>query len=215
MRKKSAEELALEGLTRADRPRRKGQVSAAAPRCPAGLSPAARAHWRRLATKLRRDGRLGDLDAGALADLCLCLAKRDQIEAVLEKAGLLMKGYRGDIVKNPLLAPLKLYRDQIARYERQFGLTPLAREQLSPPRPAVYQAAGAGGVVVWPEMEEVLGQREAPRPAATAFERDAWTKATGLPPTGDQAAVAPGGGTWVVADDGEGRQHELDSTQAS
>ena len=210
MRKKSAEELALEGLTRADRPRRKGQVSGAAPRCPAGLSPAARAHWRRLATKLRRDGRLGDLDAGALADLCLCLAKRDQIEAMLEKAGLLMKGYRGDIVKNPLLAPLKLYRDQIARYERQFGLTPLSREQLSPPRPAVYQVTGAGGTVIWPELEAVLSQPETPGAPATDFQKRMWTRATGLPPGADRPAPA-----WVVADDDEGRQHELDSTQAS
>ena len=133
MRPKSDSTKVLQGTARRDRLRRGAPSPPASGRCPKGLPPGAKIHWRKLAPLLRRAGRLGALDVGALADLALCLYRRDQIEQALGREGLSIKGYRDSTVKHPLLAPLKMYRDAIARYESQFGLTPLAREALGAP----------------------------------------------------------------------------------
>ena len=133
MRRKNEATKRLQGTARADRLRRVGPLPMASGRCPADLSEGARRHWRRLAPKLRRAGRLAATDVDALADLCLCRHRRDRIEETLELEGLSVEGYRGGMVKNPLCSVLKTYRDAIARYETKFGLTPLDREALGVP----------------------------------------------------------------------------------
>ena len=211
MRRIDDQVKALSGTFRKDRAHPDGASESSVLRCPAGLTKGAKRYWRSLSRKLERAKRMTELDIESLADFCTCLDRRDEIEARLREEGLTVAGYRGPVVKHPLIAVLKLYRDTVRGYTAQFGMTPRSREQLSTPSTAMILAStGGAGRVIWPDLEAVLSQPETPGAPATDFQKRMWTRATGLPPGADRPAPA-----WVVADDDEGRQHELDSTQAS
>lgn len=89
----------------------------------------ARATWRRVVPQLDAMGMLAKVDADALTDLCVCVARVWQAERQISLEGLTMVGERG-MQRNGAAIIAKGYRDRLKHLEVQFGLTPLARDAM-------------------------------------------------------------------------------------
>jgi P27 family predicted phage terminase small subunit len=92
----------------------------------------ARREWRRVVPVLKHTAGLAAVDAAALQDYCICVARIDQCERDLSRHGLLMAGERG-MQKNGSATIVSQYRAQYKIYLREFGLSPSARVGITPP----------------------------------------------------------------------------------
>jgi P27 family predicted phage terminase small subunit len=92
----------------------------------------ARREWRRVVPVLQQAAGLSAVDAAALHDYCVCVARIDQCERELSHNGLLMLGERG-WQKNGVTTIVSQYRAQYRVYLREFGLSPSARVSITPP----------------------------------------------------------------------------------
>ena len=92
----------------------------------------ARREWRRVVPVLKYTAGLAEVDASALQDYCVCVARIDQCERELSRSGLLMFGERG-WQKNGAATIVSQYRAQYKIYLREFGLSPSARVGITPP----------------------------------------------------------------------------------
>lgn len=92
----------------------------------------ARREWRRVVPVLKYTAGLAAVDAAALQDYCICVARIDQCERDLSRHGLLMQGERG-MQKNGSATIVSQYRAQYKIYLREFGLSPSARVGIKPP----------------------------------------------------------------------------------
>ena len=88
--------------------------------------------WRRVVPVLAKTAGLAEVDATALRDYCVCVARLDQCERDLSRNGLLMVGERG-WQKNGATTIAAQYRTMLKTYLREFGLSPSARAGLAPP----------------------------------------------------------------------------------
>lgn len=75
---------------------------------------------------------IGEVDHATVRDLCVCVARIDQAERDLSERGLMVTAERGT-VKNGAATIAAQYRTQLARYIREFGLSPSARTSISAP----------------------------------------------------------------------------------
>lgn len=92
----------------------------------------ARREWHRVVPVLRFTAGLAEVDAAALQDYCVCVARIDQCERELSRNGLLQQGERG-VMKNGATTIVGQYRAQYKIYLREFGLSPSARVSIKPP----------------------------------------------------------------------------------
>lgn len=92
----------------------------------------ARREWRRVVPVLKFTAGLADVDTQTVTDYCVCVARIDQCEREISLHGLLMKGERG-WQKNGATTVVGQYRQQLARYIGELGLSPSARGRLTPP----------------------------------------------------------------------------------
>lgn len=92
---------------------------------PSGLQPCALPYWERLTAGLD----VHPCDVWALADWALCWARLNQVEQRLEREGLIVEGYRGNRVKNPLMSVVKDYRDSVLWYAKKFRASPKYRNR--------------------------------------------------------------------------------------
>lgn len=92
----------------------------------------ARREWRRVVPVLKYTAGLADVDAAALHDYCVCVARIDQCEREISRNGMLMMGERG-WQKNGATTVVSQYRAQYKIYLREFGLSPSARVGITPP----------------------------------------------------------------------------------
>jgi len=92
----------------------------------------ARREWRRVVPVLTISAGLGIVDLSILTDYCVCVARIDQCERDISRRGLLMEGERG-WQKNGSTTIAGQYRQQLARYIGELGLSPSARGRLTPP----------------------------------------------------------------------------------
>lgn len=92
----------------------------------------ARREWRRVVPVLKYTAGLADVDAAALHDYCVCVARIDQCEREISKNGMLLLGERG-WQKNGATTVVSQYRAQYKTYLREFGLSPSARVGIKPP----------------------------------------------------------------------------------
>lgn len=97
------------------------------PQPPSWLSDEVLVLWDTLVPQLAEDIDLLPCDAPALADLLLCQHRLTQCEADITQRGLVVKGHRGQLVKNPAASLARAYRDSLQRARASFGLTPLSR----------------------------------------------------------------------------------------
>ncbi|MEU4967786.1 phage terminase small subunit P27 family [Streptomyces smyrnaeus] len=92
----------------------------------------ARREWRRVVPVLKLTAGLAEVDTQTVMDYCVCVARIDQCEREISQNGLLMKGERG-WMKNGATTVVGQYRQQLARYIGELGLSPSARGRLTPP----------------------------------------------------------------------------------
>ena len=92
----------------------------------------ARRTWRNVVPVLKHMAGLAQVDADALHDYCVCVARIDQCEREISRRGMLMEGERG-WQKNGATTVVSQYRAQYKIYLREFGLSPSARVGLTPP----------------------------------------------------------------------------------
>ena len=92
----------------------------------------ARREWCRVVPVLRYTAGLAAVDAAALHDYCVCVARIDQCEREISRNGMLMLGERG-WQKNGATTVVSQYRAQYKIYLREFGLSPSARASITPP----------------------------------------------------------------------------------
>lgn len=96
------------------------------------LREVARREWRRVVPVLKHTAGLTAVDASALHDYCVCVARIDQCERSISRDGMLMEGERG-WQKNGATTVVSQYRAQYKVYVREFGLSPSARVSIKPP----------------------------------------------------------------------------------
>lgn len=133
MKRKSNQVKKLSGTARRDRAKAHDGTPAASLRCPGGLPDDAQAAWRRIAPLLAERGLLTELDVEAARDMCLCVARLREAEALVKKNGLLVEGARGSKVKNPAATLAREYRQDLYRWSSKFGLTPVDRAAFDMP----------------------------------------------------------------------------------
>ena len=112
--------------------RRKGPEPEAGdlPAIPSWLPKAARPTWDAVIPALAGRVALHQIDSAALGDLVLCLFRLNQAERHIEKHGLLVKGAKGNEVKNPAAQLARSYRISVQRWFTNFGLTPADRSRV-------------------------------------------------------------------------------------
>ena len=101
-------------------------LAPAVPKPPKGLPAGARSYYRKLAPLLAAAGVLTEADGPALADLCLCLHRLREAEAIVEREGLVVQGKDGPKA-HPATRLAKEYRAALQAWAARFGLTPHAR----------------------------------------------------------------------------------------
>ena len=121
----------LQGTARPDRIRDLPRFSAAVPKAPINLSPAARRHWRELARVLAERRTMTSGDRQTLALCCTALAAHDAAQAVLAAEGSTYEATAksGTVLFRPR-PEVRLAADAWGRALRgliELGLTPRSR----------------------------------------------------------------------------------------
>ncbi|MGB2694771.1 MAG: phage terminase small subunit P27 family [Dehalococcoidia bacterium] len=102
-------------------------VTAKRPPMPADLPAEARAEWRRVVPVLDEIGVLATVDRGALIRYCTAWADWVELEELIRRSGKLIKGQKGNLVRNPLLLVRSDVEATLSDLGKQLGLTPAAR----------------------------------------------------------------------------------------
>ncbi|MBI5285341.1 MAG: phage terminase small subunit P27 family [Chloroflexi bacterium] len=102
-------------------------VTVARPPMPRTLPAEAKAEWHRVVPELESIGILASIDRGVLIRYCVAWADWCELARLLERSGKLIKGQKGNLVRNPLWLMKRDAEQAIAELARQLGLTPAAR----------------------------------------------------------------------------------------
>ena len=102
-------------------------ITIARPPMPRTLAEEAKAEWRRVVPELEDIGIVATIDRGVLIRYCTAWADWCELARLLEKSGKLIKGQKGNLVRNPLWLMKRDAEQAIADLARQLGLTPAAR----------------------------------------------------------------------------------------
>lgn len=102
-------------------------VSAEPPLPPDYLSPRAVDVWNRLAPSLHRTSLLTEWDIEFFAVGCEAYSKWRRATELVNSTDVLIRGYRGSLVRNPASQVARENADIVLRWAREFGLTPSAR----------------------------------------------------------------------------------------
>jgi P27 family predicted phage terminase small subunit len=126
MRKKPINLHVLQGTYRKDR---HGNVRLPVniPKCPSGMTPGARKHFRRLAKLLDRMGIIAEVDGMSLRLLAESYDTYITAGEKLAAHGLIAKTTNGNVIQSPFLAIRNRAWEQIVKLAGSFGLHPEAR----------------------------------------------------------------------------------------
>jgi P27 family predicted phage terminase small subunit len=102
-------------------------VMVAQPRMPRSLPPEAKAEWRRVVPELEEIGVLATVDRAVLVRYCTAWADWVELQDLLSKSGKLIRGQKGNLVRNPLLLIRSDVETTLSDLGRQLGLSPGAR----------------------------------------------------------------------------------------
>jgi P27 family predicted phage terminase small subunit len=97
------------------------------PAMPRSLPEEAKAEWHRVVPVLEEIGLLATIDRAVLIRYCTAWADWCELARLLERSGKLIKGQKGNLVRNPLWLMKRDAEQAIAELARQLGLTPAAR----------------------------------------------------------------------------------------
>jgi P27 family predicted phage terminase small subunit len=121
----------LNGETRKDRINLKEPLPRdVPPDCPSWFDAETVLVWNRVTQELEAMGLAKSADQDALAVYCQAVVLYAKACKLVNGSGLLIKGREGNPVKNPAMAMVRDYGDQIRVMGREFGLTPSARTGL-------------------------------------------------------------------------------------
>lgn len=121
----------LRGETRPSRLNlREPMPSPDVPKIPADMDDAAKAVWRRVLRDMRHTGVIRAADRDILRAYCEGVAGYEYAVRLLAQSGPLVRGQKGELVKNPLHQIVRDYRDAIRLFARELGLSPSARTGL-------------------------------------------------------------------------------------
>jgi P27 family predicted phage terminase small subunit len=94
---------------------------------PRALKGEARAEWNRIVPELEAMGVLVTIDRGVLIRYCTAWADWVDLEGLLQKSGRLVRGQKGNLVRNPVSLLRRDAEETLIELGRQLGLTPMAR----------------------------------------------------------------------------------------
>ncbi len=101
----------------------------APPRPPKGISDRSREVWRQVLRDAPPNLIMAS-DAWVLRIFCDAVALYENAVGTIERTGLVIRGRHGELVKNPVLMPMRDNRDAIRILTRELGLSPAARAGL-------------------------------------------------------------------------------------
>jgi len=107
------------------------------PRCPAWIGKRARAFWTYYAKKFHRIGILTDMDQAAFGSYCNVLARLEEANRILDRAGVVILNEMGRPMKNPAFVVAKDCWQIIKGFSVEFCLTPSSRVRVKVPEPKV------------------------------------------------------------------------------
>jgi P27 family predicted phage terminase small subunit len=102
-------------------------VTVSRPPMPRTLPEEAKAEWKRVVPELEDIGLLASVDRGVLIRYCTAWADWCELAGLLQQSGKLIRGQKGNLVRNPLWLMKRDCEQTIAELARQLGLTPSAR----------------------------------------------------------------------------------------
>jgi P27 family predicted phage terminase small subunit len=112
------------------------------PAPPSWLSEGGLAEWNRLGPKLHRLGLLTEIDGATFGARCQIVGDMADVEARIRKFGAIMRASdrRDRLVLSPFARLRDRLREQLLRFDAEFGLTPSARSRVSASPPPVSKA---------------------------------------------------------------------------
>ncbi len=115
---------------------------AKAPPCPRHLNKPARAEWKRMAKRLKRNGLLTEIDGTALALYCEAFARWVDAKAKVEASGYVVKTALGNPIQNPYLAVANKAHEHVRQMLGEFGMTPSSRSRAVVSKPTTGEEKG-------------------------------------------------------------------------
>jgi P27 family predicted phage terminase small subunit len=120
--------LPAEHARRRNKRRRSGSfVTIARPAMPRSLATEAKAEWRRIVPELEEMGLIAAVDRSVLIRYCTAWAEWLELDGLVQRSGKLIKGQKGNLVRNPLWLMRQDIEQTVTELARQLGLTPVAR----------------------------------------------------------------------------------------
>jgi len=101
--------------------------SADIPKMPAYMADEAKVVWRRVLRDMRHTGVIRAADTDVLRAYCESVARYQYAGQLLAQSGPLVRGQRGELVKNPLHQVVRDNADGLRQFARELGLSPSAR----------------------------------------------------------------------------------------
>ena len=109
---------------------REPQPSRDLPKLPTDMEPAAKVVWQRVLRDMGSTGVITAADTDMFRAYCESVASYQAAGVLLSKSGPLVRGQKGELVKNPLHQIVRDNRDAIRLLARELGLSPSARAGL-------------------------------------------------------------------------------------
>ncbi len=100
------------------------------PKMPTDMDAEAKVVWRRVLRAMRHTGVIRAADSDVLRCYCESVARYQYAGRLLAQSGPLVRGQRGELVKNPLHQVVRDNADEIRQFARELGLSPSARASL-------------------------------------------------------------------------------------
>lgn len=100
------------------------------PTRPENLGEAAGVVWDRVIDTYAATGVLTAVDTDVFRAYCEAVARYEYAAKLLEQSGPLVRGQRGELVKNPLHQVVRDNADLLRQFARELGLTPASRSGL-------------------------------------------------------------------------------------
>ena len=109
------------------RPNSDKSIEVSAPSMPDDFDGEAAAEWERIVPEIEAMGLLATLDRAALIRYCRAWADWCELDEKLRATGMLVKGRRDGLVRNPLWMMRSDIENTLRELGKQLGLTPAAR----------------------------------------------------------------------------------------
>src|SRR5512141_351250 len=106
---------------------KRGSGNTGKPKCPTGLSMAAKRHWKRIVTQLITDGVVGMLDESVLGRYCTLAARLEECEEKIATEGAVVFYSNGSPGKSPWITIANETSKLMIQLEKELGLTPYSR----------------------------------------------------------------------------------------